>query len=490
MAAKETGKQRAARISMDYYKDPDWIQGIKGALAVLAVLGASVWLVCGIVLPGEVGQKPYSRGPVAAVHTKWDSDCTQCHTPFRPLASENFLNGTLVSLHGSDEKCETCHAAPVHRKSQKMEDTPSCAGCHRDHRGLNASLIRTDDAQCTSCHANVTLHMKSGEEPQFPDATKITSFTAQDHPEFRLFRKQEADPGSVKFNHELHMKPGQVLAEGGRAFTLEDIVEGERDRYKKMLGISDPTAAVQLNCESCHQVVAEQKPPRPEYKDTRLSLVRDYSGYMKPVTYDNACAACHPLTLPYLKEKLPHGKQPKEYLDILASRNPTLPKEQPARRTPPPLPGSSLASASEATPASNRTEQWQREAVLLLFRGKTTCGECHNSSVRFPDVAQPDVRSAIVQFDQAPKIPSLWFKHARFDHNAHGKGVADCKDCHAKAYTSAHSSDILIPKQENCLNCHSPTASGPHRGRSDCAECHYFHGADENAERVLTIRGP
>src|SRR5713101_6038685 len=106
MAPQETGKQRAARIPLDYYKRPDNLQRIKRWLTGIAFVPALIWLVAGVVWQSR-GQSLYSRGPVAAVHGAWEDNCSACHTPFQPLSSENFLlnQRPIADRHQSEQKC-------------------------------------------------------------------------------------------------------------------------------------------------------------------------------------------------------------------------------------------------------------------------------------------------------------------------------------------------------------------------------------------------
>jgi hypothetical protein len=477
MPPQETGKQKAARIPLDYYKHPDTIQKVKRWLWIVALVLSGLWLVGG-VLSGNQAQQPYSRGPVAEVHYKWNDDCARCHTSFHPLSGENWMN-RVVNPHTSDAKCEACHAGPVHHKSQKMEDTDSCAGCHPDHHGREAPLIRHDNEQCTSCHTNLSAHMNGSTRNQ----NDVSRFDAndKDHPEFKLIHDKQPDKGTIKFDHKLHMTPGLVLAEGGKKWTLANVAASDREHFRQLQSAKEDTAAVQLDCQACHQVVSEAARQKPAFTEgSPIPLTRDYGGYMKPVKYETACKGCHPLTLPGLSEPVPHGKQPPEILAFLKSHYETAkePELRPSTNRGRLLPGQ-IAEASRS-PAGGR-EQLMKDAEIILFRGKTTCGECHHYDAQEGQVVPTRIRAA--------EVPEIWFRHAKFDHRAHAKGVAECRTCHEAAYTSTRSSDVMIPGKSNCLTCHSATATASaHPARFDCAECHYFHGADANDERSVAGR--
>src|SRR5262249_34013536 len=120
------------------------------------------------------------------------------------------------------------------------------------HRGADASLVHLPDNDCTRCHADLTHHVSGPLPPKHQKS--VTRFDLKGHPEFKAVR-DKADPGRLKFNHKLHMTPGQVLASGGKPYTLADITDaGERDRYEAMqpLELHSKQSPVTLSCASCH----------------------------------------------------------------------------------------------------------------------------------------------------------------------------------------------------------------------------------------------
>src|SRR5262249_9110256 len=127
----------------------------------------------------------------------------------------------------------------------------------------------------------------------------------------------------------------------------------------------------------------------------------------------------------------------------------------------------------------------------LVFRGKTTCGECHYYEQK-EGQTKP---TAIVP----PQVPQIWFKNAKFDHNAHR--AVNCQSCHAdadalnadgkeNANASTVAADVLIPGIGTCVECHAPpkgtggvlTQGG---ARYDCAECHLYHRGEADERHYL-----
>jgi hypothetical protein len=471
MAPQETGKQRAARIPLDYYKKPDNLQRLKGWLTDIAFV-ALVWLIVGVVWQSR-GQSLYSRGPVAAVHAAWEDNCNACHTPFQPLSGESFLLNLrpIDDRHASEYKCQSCHAGPEHHASQRLADIETCAGCHRDHRGRDASLARLDDHQCTRCHANLDTHMRDYTPSRYEN---VSVFDNDHHPEFKIFRTATpTDPGKLKFNHQLHLAPGMVLVEGGKPWTLADIRdEAARARYRQANQQGDKVP-VKLDCSSCHQTDGH------DFSDGNRPT-RASGAHMLPINYDTHCKACHPLTFDLQRPELaaPHREQPEKLKGFLwntyaagyLAGNPKLLEQPIAVRRPLPgkMPG---VEGPDEVKARQLIQDKVVSAQRILYTGKKTCGECHyyeKSAALFPEKTVPT------------EVPEIWFTHAKFDHSAHR--AMRCQNCHQAAEASARHTDVLVPGIENCLACHGPAtrSSGATRGgaRFDCTECHRYHYGD------------
>src|SRR5437879_713801 len=113
-----TGKQRAARIPLDYYKKSDVLGKWKCWLGWAALI---VPMLCfGVSFGmGEQGDFHASRGPVSSVHQNWDASCSTCHTTFTPISSNSFRIPLIMGdTKDSSKKCQTCHAGPDHFHNQ------------------------------------------------------------------------------------------------------------------------------------------------------------------------------------------------------------------------------------------------------------------------------------------------------------------------------------------------------------------------------------
>lgn len=502
MAAGETGKERAARIPYDYPLESD--RPVRQRLVVTSVfLAVSLGFLVWGLLAADGGRRQVSRGPLTRAHATWDSQCDACHVP---LSTTRWDAGKLafgVASDAGDQKCKTCHMGhdgQIHHASQKDAKIPHCADCHRDHGGRETSLVRRDEDQCTSCHADLGSALAFAPRTE-GIAREIRHFYNGGHPEFR---SAKTDPGRLKFNHALHMTEGLNRVRDGQAvFTLRQLpTDADRRRYGSKASAS-LDAPVKLECASCHvrdagDLVSGAKnetSDRVAGSHTGAKLERSPGAYMIPITYDLHCAACHPLDVPG-PLAVRHGLQPPELQESLragyisrALRPQDSPKpEEPSRR----IPWSQGLDPSVQDEVERRVGTAER---ILFGPGKGTCTECH----RYDGLADAPARATDGRIDAAKtaitptSVPRVWFKHARFDHSAHR--AIDCRSCHPGAFpegstpASTVSSDVLIPQIATCVECHAPRheVRGKAQGGTDssCVECHAYH----NGDRPLQGRG-
>lgn len=132
------------------------------------------------------------------------------------------------------------------------------------------------------------------------------------------------------------------------------------------------------------------------------------------------------------------------------------------------------ASVQGEIPKLFRSLQW--------LQSSGGCGFCHESNK--DSEGNWTVRET--------NIPSTWFRHARFHHDAHR--TLKCLECHSSSesrtktvkgdaqqpdiYMSSSTGDILIPMIAVCKECHSASPaekSGLSGARTDCVECHVYH---------------
>jgi hypothetical protein len=279
-----------------------------------------------------------------------------------------------------------------------------------EHKG-ELRLAATSDRACTQCHADLKTTQGTTKL-----VANITGFNGS-HPEFAALRAGAKDPGTIKFNHQVHLKQD----------------------------LRGPTGTVQLKCAECHQLSVDER------------------SYMQPVNYEKHCAACHTLQFDRrFSESVPH-KDPQVVYDFAHSKLAAYIAAHPAEIPLVDEPDKRLPTRPPQPPARNATEWVQQrmtDAQLLLWR--KSCKECHALSYPNGFEALPTVAKA--------SITKRWLPHAEFDHKAHQ--MVECVSCHAKANQSRETSDVLLPGVQSCQQCHH---SGKDAAEARCFECHAYH---------------
>ena len=479
LPTKDSSKQRALRIRLDYHRGRTPAPS-KYVWTLLAVFAAAAYVgLLGIAGKRAAGQ--LSPAPVADVHSAFESKCSDCHVEYVPLnPSGNGLRylATVLSAtrsghviapgsagHSGCIKCHRQETGP-HHANQLPQDLPSCAECHAEHRGRTADLARVNDQACTSCHQNIAAHRTRSEfVSAIEDVKSFARLAAGEysHPPFRSLPK--TDDNNFKFNHELHLLPGQWPPDGkpGGAWTLGRIPEEQRGDYRAAPG----SQLVQLECASCHEAEAG-------------NTDRRAGAHFLPVSYERHCRACHSLQVLDQRQQvvnIRHGLKKSELRDLLAglaASQSNSPSKVAARGLSPnsPIPGKTQGNnlaqnlADRALP-----DAWHRR----LFQ--EACLKCHYE----PSLVLAEPTEIV-----PPRIPQRWFAHAHFDHGAH-QAWADCRDCHAGAFASDNAGKpplddfrVLIPDIDNCVRCHARASQHPtfrSTARFDCAECHRYHAA-------------
>jgi hypothetical protein len=516
---RETGKQRASGIPLDYFRHRNPLDRGKLILAAVAAVAVVAWLVGGTLL-GQRTETWYSPGSVSAAHAMWENDCQKCHVSFTPIRADAAAAKFVDDKSAIDANCRECHkdiatkSSLVGHHASKDPATLACSSCHHEHRGRAESLSRMADASCTNCHAQIDEH-REGSSLLTPAVHDVSRFDAEHHPEFRSV---QTDPRKLKFStaaHHLHMTPGMAAdAKHKPVMTVGMLSAGDRARYAPgETDLSKPVPA--LSCGSCHQLSGT------DFGIDKLAglpsaALQAHSGgaYMAPIVYENQCKACHPLTIdpgqePGSDEKfaavVPHRlssvelqRAVRHYWEsqFLQKNHAQVERELPLPNRPTQLEIQTGRDFIEAGIA--RSANHLRAGV---------CSKCHEqgdsavaSAAEEKAAGKVDAASGLWPRVQPVDIPRAWLAHAKFDHSAH-RAVTDCRKCHEGAYPSespasadrvgqaiqpdgqAGKPDIpitkpMIPGRDTCIECHSPpgqvsTSSGG--ARFDCVECHRYH---------------
>lgn len=426
--SEQSGKSRAQRIRLDYFRQHHWLRTWRWIATAGAVLGAAGYLAWVSLVPGGVAH--LSTGEISAAHAAFDQNCSQCHSDFVPIAVDAWRPQPAEAIDQAAAKCRHCHAtiephSLVFSSAGKQSDQ-HCALCHSEHQGRNHQLIPATDDTCVDCHRDVTPFHDASSLGGQPKLARVTRFSNQEHGEFRSLVSDDSVRSRIAFDHALHMQPGQVAPGRRGGMKLDRIAAEHRGRYQRP-GDSD-NALIQLQCADCHQ-----------FQDASAGRVRsgdfDWGRGSLPVRYEQHCIACHPLTLPGQRDGqlgLAHGRSLlalqdsiRGHLAALASdsnapfvpANDELPIRIPGEREEGLDSGTTTnAIASDAAAMTNAVPALQLQRVLGNVRRQ--CQLCHtdidlDAMVRLPRLPQPRLRAG-------------WF-----DHGAHR--TMACLACHPGA---------------------------------------------------------
>lgn len=456
MARTRTTKKLAQRIDLNYFKRPTGLKRAKFWLSVGLPTLALVWIAWhGFSRDSRV----YSSGRMSEAHAVFEAQCATCHVQ----------KAGGFSARASDDACLSCHDGPVHHATQVK--TLGCATCHGEHQG-RVSIVAASNESCATCHGVLktsggTAHFESG----------IHSLE-DGHPQFAALRPNDgapaSDPGTIRVNHAIHMKPIRR-------------------------GPIGPN--VQLDCGNCHQPGATagewiyadshyisastsystQDEVLPLGKDT-TRLPRPMTGreLMAPVRFATACAGCHSLAFDKrFSEGVPHDKPEvveaflmKNFREYIAANPGELRETREPERD---LTGKPLQASVRVYTPKEWVAARMGDAEELLWR--KTCKQCHALTMRTEKDRLPVVEPA--------RTTVRWMPHAKFDHDAH-RGFS-CVSCHEKALTSTEATDVLLPGITICKTCHAP---GAEHAESRCFECHTYHDWSRRREVKATFTLP
>ncbi len=440
-----TGKQRAQKIDPRYHarKDP-WIVRKRrlGWIGLLIGLVSSGWLL------SPRGSSHVSTGALSRVHQPWNEQgCEECHTSQVPIRSDAWRGEHPEFVALNNMACSKCHPVGGHKNDSTRKEvlaSEACNQCHREHLGLNQDLSDVADNQCARCHSNIAsvLERASGSEPN------VSSFSTQ-HPAFR-FEMKPGDPGTIKFSHTQHLRPGQPKTPGdATAKKREHLPTKDQDRYQ----VDPDSQLVTLNCADCHE---------PDSTSADGAAALDHKTF-RPVNFESHCSACHGLDgIPHglnraLTEKAIADQLPVELFKFFQQRGDT----------------------SQLDPQEIQEKEMRLKALLS---SKTEgCAKCHQLALP----ADPATDSIV----EPSNVRKRWLLDGTFVHGAHR--MVDCKSCHAAAYRETGSTvdsereadTIMIAGIENCRECHIQDAkkrmerasSQTHVASANCIDCHRYH---------------
>ncbi len=519
---KPTQKQIAGKYAgnLGYFRKSHYLRSLRAwcfaAAVVVSIVGVFTYRYWGT-------QQAFSTGPISENHARFATDCRACHleaesdlfksllrdpaaTPHLPLATAattpdaaKLLSRTSLSL--MDQACLKCHptqglhlpqstglALRTVSNELNVVHATSCAVCHREHAGPQRMAL-PERQTCATCHDNADELRRTRRSLKLEEATVAASGENRDlgdglirfiaaprpvgtlpafanyaegHPPFGYEQPGARDPADLKFNHARHLRGDLPAIKSGK-----------------------------LNCASCHQ-------PGPG------------GVFFQPIDHEKHCMECHTLQIqPSLpKLRVPHG-DPEKVRYFLASLGTSFEAALRAEGLTDPVEISRRVEAEtqslrrrglntladlerrvflEGDPRDDGTTRTMRAGNPKFL---TECAKCHTVT--------PGAAGQLPVVNR-PKIAERWVQRGPFTHLPHEHMA--CTDCHGAATKSKLTSDILLPSQALCAECHRPqvanaaqpwdavktsSAAAEHNAalaaaqrsaggvKWDCQSCHTFH---------------
>ena len=481
-----------------------------------------------------------------------DQKCLACHDG----AGHYFANIEYSSYHEGHQQ-----------KKLVGQHWQHCADCHKEHGG-QVDLKRVSSEFCIECHSSLYEQARTSDKITLlsfenSDSARIKNFA--EHPEFAIHelasgkRTEETlpishgarlviadflrqgetearwqDQATIRFNHAKHLKSGDPRGLPDARGEFHDLTndcsschqpDAER-RY--MLPVN-----FEMHCSSCHPLVFDAERVRKKDGSTfriewdssdvgeaKLRNEQDPSDVHDISELKGKDSQFEFLVVPHESPQLVRGFltdiYAKSLLQQIKASQPDLKPSTVVR----PLPGESkrelpspLIEPDDLIQADHQVELAEslvrsatfrksaEEEIPNLFRSlhwlqsSGGCGFCHESN----DDSNGNWTI------RKPNIPDRWFRHAKFDHDAHR--TLKCVECHTISessadnlkgddalpdiYKSSSTGDILMPKIALCKSCHNtapPGGHGIHGAQTDCLECHVYHQRDFEKQGSKDLR--
>ena len=507
--SEQSGKSKALRIRLDYYKHRgrlDWTRWACVSVALIGSLSYAAFVLIGVFCQfGDSDKSPanwlaaaalqINTGPLSKVHAHFEKDCQQCHaeSAFHPIASDAFKFDIQASLDSLSQKCQSCHSVRSH--VERIADTActmldqNCAECHRDHQGRNVDLANVASRKCTQCHAD--LNRACSDSANLAINPNIGKFSVESHAtQLQTFRSLGSDPGRIKFSHAQHLNLGQVKTGRRGGLQINMLSERWRGSYT---GVGESNV-IQLTCSNCHKLQTPSGQVAYEQVSNAASSTDvEFSHFYAPVKFDEHCGACHQFTFTGQNSAmtpLPHAATREDFRQILSTR----------------LFGGKLnghlATRNDVTlgVGESQVEQWvEAELETAVERIYSSCSKCH--------IDQTPQRTGLL----SSMIPQRWLQHGLFDHGVHEK-ISHCAFCHVipTSEESTVSSTVIIKGPESCTPCHRSAADDSHSASwssedrqrllgnakqpslasDNCTLCHRYHWSRPKLENQANATDP
>ena len=382
--------------------------------------------------------KSWNSGPISNSHQLIAQDCKSCHfEPFQKV---------------KDTSCTTCHNMQDHAPAfapASLHKHPllerGCVDCHREHNG-NDGVTLKESSLCLGCHATPTDVLAQAK------AQPVKS--VNEHPQFRLMLQPDLIGGEyvrVSMDDEAKLKDNSHI---------------KLNHKKHLEPIRGPEGVTTLQCSACHQPTQDQKG-------------------MQPISFVNHCQSCHGLEFDdRLKGvQVPHGNADlvyntlyAEYAKLFLGNRPQDDSIREAFGISRGRPGEKMPSVQAQPKADEdfkkeKVEQESRAAEDRIYN-KTACQLCHRITPSNLTAREAETKKLSMFQVIKPEIKDIWMPQSVFNHRSHEK--MNCQDCHKGVSESTRTLQVLMPKIQQCKECHADNSAAG-KVESNCVMCHSYH---------------
>lgn len=329
----------------------------------------------------------------------------------RPERQKVFMPGGLSSAHSRARDPRTERAV-----------ADDCAACHLPWRSVSSSkcidchpqqphaATANNDPDCFACHAEHRGATKLG---AIPDTSCVTCHSTQ--------RVSVSGFGAPKHPDFSYPKDANTLRFDHKLHLAPKGVFNAKGKRTV------------LQCATCHDLTGAAEP--------------------KPVTFAQHCHDCHRLGFDtrFPDDEVPHGGDNGIVYGYIAAR---YSGDRDVIGKPP-------AEVRRILTSRKRVNVDDRAVVLGVKVFNIRCRFCH-------EVKPRGDRLAVTP----PVIPAHWLAGAKFTHDRHR--TVDCEKCHQGVRASVLTSDVHMPAQSACADCHAQNDRTA-QARSTCLTCHEYH---------------
>lgn len=455
---------------------------------VVIALAVAVLLIAlgGNLREGFINPAPLSRahsGPEfvhLAAKQGGGQGCVMCHEEAKAGwggLARSAVEAATVSLSFSrlagtqpkdfsrmDASCLSCHEPQGFHHPAVVHAT-ACSTCHVEHQGAGP-MLRVVDRECAACHGDRGAMAAAAKKARTlpaalladrpapgviafvakrtpEDPVHVVTGFSKDHPEFRAVRPGQTDANPLKFNHKLHLSSELIPPVGGRALNCADCHRPDA------AGAFMQRITFEANCRSCHSLNFDERNPGMTLPHGDAAFAR---AYLRNLPMEYADHATRTLGIANRRDVAAFVEQ---QINSLRERN----------RTGEDLERAAFFNDGKTGPAAGiagRTGE-----ARARFAG---CAYCHTVTPRGDAVPEIAV----------PQTPDRWFLHATFHHGKHA--AMACAECHDAA-GSQQTADIILPKQQSCVQCHGPKAGVA----ESCSTCHHYHNPPPTTGRAARL---